>query len=195
MSFEIAKAFAVSSGLRINESLEGPFITGGPSSPVGLDLPIGTIYFQPIASGFELWEKRGALSSEWSLKQFVSKALVTEFFSSTAISSTTSTTFQNKINETSISLEAGRYAIFWALEFTNNNNNQSSAIRVLIGSDVIAEDQASFGSGTAGTYTIRSAVFLTNTISGPQNLIIQYRAVSGGTAGIRRATIGYIKVL
>jgi hypothetical protein len=193
--FDALKAFAIPNGLRINEEDGGPFITGGPPSPVGLDAPIGTIYFQTIANGFNLWEKFGPAVGNWQIKQFVAKELITEFFSSNSISTTTSTTFQNKINATTLPLGSGQYAIFWALEYTNENNNQSAEIQVLLSSQQIASDQSSFGSGSAGQYTIRSAVFLTDVISGVQTFQIQFRRVSGGTAAIRRATIGYLKVL
>lgn len=193
MSFNLSKAFSIPNGLIINEELNGPLITGGPSSPVGLDLPIGTVYFQPIGAGFDLWQKSGALVSNWEVKEFVAKALITEFFASNAVSTTTSGTFVDKINATTASLISGQYAIFWATEYTNNSNNRSASIQVLLNGSVIASDQQEFTSG--GVYTIRSAVFLSDVISGTQNLQIQYSQVSGGTAAIRRSTIGYIKVL
>lgn len=193
--FERSKAFAVQSGVLINDSLSGPFITGGPGSPVGVDAPVGTVYLQPIASGFDLWEKQGAGPNQWGVKEFVAKALITEFFSSNAVSTTTSTAFQNKVNADTVALELGQYAIFWSAEYTNNNNNNSSEIRVRLNTVEIALEQTFFPSASSGQYSIRSAVFLTDPVSGVQNLQIQFRRVSGGTAAIRRATIGYIKVL
>ena len=67
MSFNPDKAFAISNGLRINESLSGPLITGGPDSPVGLDLPIGAVYLQPISDNFQIWKKVGAGVNDWRL--------------------------------------------------------------------------------------------------------------------------------
>lgn len=193
MSHNIDQAFSVQDGIRINEELEGPFITGGSSAPTGLDLPVGTIYFQPIGTGFDLWEKFGALATDWIVKEFVANALITEFFASNAISTTTSDVFIDKINATTVDLPLGQYAIFWSLEYTNQNNNRSAAINVLFNADTIASDTQQFTTG--GLYTIRSAIFLTDPISGPQTLRIQFRRVDSGTAAIRRATIGYIKVL
>lgn len=193
MSFHIDKAFAVSNGLRINESLDGPFITGGPLSPIGLDLLIGTIYFQPKGNGFDLWQKFGAGVNDWEVKEFVAKALITEFFADNGISTTTSDVFQDKINQNTEPLLEGRYLILWSCEYTNNNNNRSSEIKVSINAAEIGLDQAQFSNG--GVYKIVSSIFLTDTISGVQNLNIQFRRVDSGTAAIRRATIGYIKVL
>ena len=191
--FDFLRAFGVTDGIRINESLDGPFITGGASSPVGVPMPLGTVYLQPIGNGFDLWEKFGSGDDDWRVKEFVAKAFITEFFSSNAISETTSLSFQDKINATTASLPSGRYLIQWSLEFTNSDNNRRTEISVEFDGSQIASNDNLFGTG--GIYQIRAALFFTDTISGSKNMKIQYRVVDSGTARIRRATIGYIKVL
>lgn len=53
---DINKAFEDTFGFRIPN---GPFITGGTASPVGLDLPTNTIYIQNKVDGSTIWEKVG----------------------------------------------------------------------------------------------------------------------------------------
>ncbi len=191
---DYTKAFAVKHGLRINEDEDGPLITGGSSTPIGEDMPIGAIYFQPKGSGFDLWQKFGSGVNDWEVKEFVANSLITEFFASNDISTTTSSTFQDKINQNTQDLVSGKYAIFWSLEYTNTSNNKVSEIQVIFDAATIAQDSYAVGSN-GGIYTIRSAIFLTDIISGIKNLKVQYRQNGGGgTTAIRRATIGYIKV-
>lgn len=44
---------------------DGPYLYGGASSPVGLDYPTDTIYFQTTASGVLIWRKFGAGVNDW----------------------------------------------------------------------------------------------------------------------------------
>jgi hypothetical protein len=44
----------------------GPFFTGGTASPVGLDLPVATIYVQTLSTGVVLWKHNSATASDWS---------------------------------------------------------------------------------------------------------------------------------
>lgn len=62
---DVLKAFAVANGITINESTDGPFITGGPSSPIGLDLPTSTFYLQTVSGGVLIWRKFGAGVNDW----------------------------------------------------------------------------------------------------------------------------------
>lgn len=66
-----SKAYEITEGLIINQEnggdiTEGPFYTGGPTSPVGQDLPYNTFYIQTQASGKVLiWQKVGATANDW----------------------------------------------------------------------------------------------------------------------------------
>lgn len=72
MTIEINKAHDVDHGLLINDpnsgnNVEGPFITGGPNSPVGLNLPEKTMYVQNTASGIIVWEKYSNGVNDWKI--------------------------------------------------------------------------------------------------------------------------------
>lgn len=64
---DIDKAEEVLHGILINpdEVTEGPFITGGPSSPIGMDLPESTLYLQTIVGGVLVWRKFDTGSNDW----------------------------------------------------------------------------------------------------------------------------------
>lgn len=68
MGINIDRAFEIDNGVIINDPDTGdtsPFITGGPASPVGLDLPIDTLYLQKSGTKPLLWQKFGAGTSDW----------------------------------------------------------------------------------------------------------------------------------
>ena len=68
---DINKAQEVTEGIIVNtvnngDLIEGPFYTGGPSSPVGLDEPQRTFYVQNApGEKVRLWLKFGATTSDW----------------------------------------------------------------------------------------------------------------------------------
>lgn len=59
---DINRAFDIENGITIEG---GSFITSGPNSPVGLDLPEGTFYIQSTSNGHIVWNKFGATTSNW----------------------------------------------------------------------------------------------------------------------------------
>lgn len=70
MAIDITKAHEVNQGLLVNDlqsgnTIEGPFYTGGPSSPVGLNLPTQTIYVQNTVTGIVIWEKFNTGVNDW----------------------------------------------------------------------------------------------------------------------------------
>lgn len=68
---DIDKAQEINEGLIVNtidngDLIEGPFYTGGPSSPVGLSQPQRTFYVQNAPSEkVRLWLKHGAGDNDW----------------------------------------------------------------------------------------------------------------------------------
>jgi len=187
-------AQSVDYGLIIDENNDGPFITGGIASPAGLDLPEGTIYFRNLTGGFELWDKQGPLATDWKIKEFVAKALITEFFNNNAVQSTTVTLpgYANALTANTQSLEVGDYLVQWGLEYTNDANNRDSAFRVVAGGVEIASEEKTFPSG--GIYETRSGIYLASGISGVQTFTIDFARLNQGSALIRRIVIGYIRV-
>lgn len=67
MSIE-SDSFEVENGLQISSELGnvlGPFITGGPNSPIGLDLSTNALYLQNDGTGIKIYEKFGLGVSDW----------------------------------------------------------------------------------------------------------------------------------
>jgi hypothetical protein len=175
---------------------DGPFFTGGPSSPVGLDLPEGQIFYvQSVAGGFVLWDKVGPLTTDWRVKEFVAKALITEFFEQNAVATTTVSfpSYDTRLDFNTADLDSGRYLVQFGLEYTNQNNNREAYYRVRFNADTIAEENQVFSTG--GAYAVRSGIYFTPVISGVQQFRIDFARGAQGTAAIQRATMGYIKIL
>lgn len=59
---DIDKAFEVETGILIED---GPFYTGGASSPIGLDLPVNTLYVQNVGDRVVIWQKYDTLVTDW----------------------------------------------------------------------------------------------------------------------------------
>ena len=69
---DVNKAFEVINGVLVNENsagnvIEGPFYTGGPNSPVGLNLPEKTVYVQNKIDGMLIWRKFGNGVNDWCI--------------------------------------------------------------------------------------------------------------------------------
>lgn len=70
MTLDKNKADEVLHGVIVNDPaggnlVEGPFYTGGPSSPVGLTLPVNTFYVQNVGNEIYVWKKFGAGVNDW----------------------------------------------------------------------------------------------------------------------------------
>lgn len=59
-------AHSVSDGMIVDEENGGPFYTGGAASPVGLDLPVSTLYTQVLSTGVILWKHNSTDPDDWS---------------------------------------------------------------------------------------------------------------------------------
>lgn len=60
------KAQSIRAGLIVDEENDGPFYTGGVASPIGLDLPVSTIYTQVTPTGVILWKHNSATVTDWT---------------------------------------------------------------------------------------------------------------------------------
>lgn len=65
---DISKAFEAESGFFVYDENgnAGPFFTGGASDPLGLDLPVDTVYCQNKGNGFLIWRKFGTGLDDWT---------------------------------------------------------------------------------------------------------------------------------
>ena len=77
---DIDKAFEVDFGVVVNfdDNTEGPFYTGGPSNPFGLNLPDRTIYVQHDASGIIIWRKFGNNVNDWAIQDRILRNTINE---------------------------------------------------------------------------------------------------------------------
>lgn len=61
---DITRAFETKYGFRLENGL---FITGGTASPVGLDLPVDTVYARDTANGIVFWHKFNTGVNDWEI--------------------------------------------------------------------------------------------------------------------------------
>lgn len=151
----IDRAFEIEHGLKIED--DGPFITGGPSSPVGLNLPTLTMYIQNTASGIIIWEKFNTGINDWRIFPaskigFDSSGVEGTFatvqdaivdiklkhfgenytFNKINNFTTTNASFQTAISITSTA-PAGTYRANWRYGTINSKKNTSNQSQVLFG--------------------------------------------------------------
>lgn len=74
MTISKDKAQEVANGVIINDNnsgntIEGPFYTGGPSEPLGLNLPVNTVWIQNKSDGILTWRKFGIGVNDWSIQE------------------------------------------------------------------------------------------------------------------------------
>ena len=74
MTIDANKAHEVSDGLLVYEkssgnTIEGPLYTGGPSVPLGLNLPENTFYVQNRSDGNLIWRKFGNGVNDWAVQE------------------------------------------------------------------------------------------------------------------------------
>ncbi len=72
MTIDVNRAHDIDHGLLINDpnsgnNLLGPFFTGGPNEPIGLNLPESTVYVQNKDDGILIWRKFGNDVSDWCI--------------------------------------------------------------------------------------------------------------------------------
>lgn len=108
-------------------------------------------------------------------------------FSSEGISSTTSSTYQDKINVNTNTLIAGQeYRIAFYCEHQNQTSDDLSQVRI-----TIDEDEKAFQSieqeDTRDWHSFNGFFYFTPVSNGTVNLEMDYREQSGGTARIQRA--------
>lgn len=123
MALTASKVFETQNGFKVlDNGTEGPIYTGGPSSPVGLDFPVGSFYVQNNGTGAVIWRKWGAGNNDWA------QAQPNDFFqvaSAIAESSTTSTTtWTTKVSLATPALPLGNYRLGWRYKWRAGANRQ-----------------------------------------------------------------------
>lgn len=127
-----------------------------------------------------------------------SNATAFEVFSSVAISSTTSRTFQTKLSGSTAQSGQGTYVICWYSELTNSRNNNLNEYQVqykkTTETNFVNACQLELEITRSGAYQIMSG-FRVFTITGEDTIDfrIRYRRI-GGTARIRNANIYIFRI-
>lgn len=72
MTINKDRAHEVDHGLIVNDTnlgntIEGPFYTGGPSVPLGMNLPESSVYIQNKSDGLVIWRKFGNGINDWTI--------------------------------------------------------------------------------------------------------------------------------
>ncbi len=153
------KRFAVD----LSEVLTGPQGPEGPEGPQGPQGPQGP-------SG-------GVFGSEY------------DYASSEGESTTTSSSWQPKLNLTTANLPSGRYRLSYSAELRNSSDEAAAMGRVTVNGITVAEAGIDYGEDTPNNFTSFSGFYDLGTISGVQDIDMDFREQSGGTARIRRARL------
>lgn len=179
MAIDAAKAFEADNGFRPNENgTQGPFYTGGPASPVGLDLPVDTFYVQNQGTGgVVLWRKYGTGVNDWT------KAQPKDFYQTTSdtveTSTTSTTTFLTKLTLTTPSLPSGDYRLDFMYKWRNANANRSQDIRIQRNS-ANALTGVNFNPALAEN-SLNSGFLIFSAISGVQTITLQFKVSTTAT--------------
>jgi hypothetical protein len=193
MAINSNKALDAQNGLRVtDEGIEGPFITGGPTSPVGLDLPVDTVYFQNITSGGAImWKKYGTGVNDWTRSaqnDFYQKA------SATAETSTTSTTvYLNKLTITTPSLPLGDYKVSWSFKWRTAAANRAHDVRIQRNAANLIQF-INFSPNVA-EFPASSGFKFVDAISGVQTLTLDFKVSGSGTTAFMSEAMLEIKRL
>lgn len=155
----------------------GPFYTGGESSPVGLDLPVSTLYCQNTSTGIVVWRKYGIGTNDWA------KAAPNDFYqsvSAVAETSTTSTTvFATKLTLTTPALPSGDYELAFSHKWRNLAANRSQDTRIQRNAANLLT-WVSFNSSTVEA-SLQSGFSTLTAISGVQTFTLQFKVVGSAT--------------
>jgi hypothetical protein len=200
---DIDKAFAVTNGLLVDESLNGPFYTGGTVSPIGLDLPQSTFYLQTVTGGVLIWRKFGAGVNDWrilsaqdipidpilgtaavevqtALKDSMNPSVVASASGNTTTTATTETLIAGM---SIIAPDSATYLISFQTTLSHGTNNANAWISVYAGGTQVTDSELRFNRGTSNITIPVSLNNIIATVQGsPANRTIEIRwRTSAGT--------------
>lgn len=179
MAIDVAKAFEANSGFRPNDNgTAGPFYTGGPASPVGLDLPVDSFYVQNQgAGGVVFWRKYGTGVNDWT------KTLANDFYQETVnegnSTTTSTTTYANKLTLNTPTLPLGDYVVEWTFRWLSANANRGVQVRVFDGTTEFV-NCIDFTASVSQQTCMAGFAFL-NGISGSKTFTLDFRVGIGST--------------
>ena len=171
---DINKAFEAENGFIVNTGDgNGPFITGGIASPVGLDLDTRTIYIQTNASSkILIWQKFGAGVNDW--RQLSAEDILFDVSSLTSDSPDLT-----GLTETQETVEALANRHF-GKDFAQETRTDSQAVT---GSTFTVRDTVNFTATGGGTNTYRVHAYWTYAHNSASNDARFQIFVDGGQVG------------
>ena len=215
-SQEVQGGIVVSDGIT-----EGPFYTGGPNSPVGLDLPTDTIYVQNTASGTLIWQKFGASTANWRLYPAIGSffnnstnaftavqvqaaieearatALTGEVSASSASANASTGADALMTSMTTGNLAAGKYLVWFSTDITLNAGSNVISVSLYVGgtqkADSIRKFQGGDGGALAGGGRVSTATQGKCTVNGSQAIEVRWSA-SAGTNTAAARTLNWMRV-
>jgi hypothetical protein len=98
------------------------------------------------------------------------------------------TTYQQKLRVTTGSLPSGNYLIHWSCEWYDDTGGINGAVRVQINDSTTVAEFFNYDDYTYN-YRLSAGVYYASSISGVQNIDMDYKAASGSILYIRRARI------
>ena len=153
---DVSESFEASNGFTIidtnPDNSEGPFVTGGSSTPIGLDLPQRTLYIQQTSNGVDLWRKYGLAVNEWEIVTNNSLPVAFEEFTDLSQDNTTNNNWRTTFQDTSQVNDPGLYYIGVSVQGTNSDKEKQFGFRV----------QAR--SGTSGSWATQAPLNVLETV-------------------------------
>lgn len=131
-----------------------------------------------------------ATSPTTAVWQAVSSLSNYQYEESDTVSSTTSTSFINKVELTTPSLEKGIYRLGYCYEVYNSSSWRSTDVRVTLDGETVAETSAYERNRSRLTL----GGFVNRKLEGVVTATIDFRRVNGGTAVIRRARLEFHRI-
>lgn len=116
------------------------------------------------------------------------------FDSSDGTSSTTSGSYQQKLRLTTPSLPSGDYEIAWYYEVYTSDLDMNHRVQLNDSTTLAEGEHTSADEGDKHYWEPQSGFYIAESISGVQNIDIDYNDDGGGTAQIRRARLKIMKV-
>lgn len=168
----------IENGIRINDGdSSGPIFTGGPTSPVGLDFPEGTLYVQNVPTGPVIWKKWGVGINDWA------KQMPSDFYQDASALPETSTNsrtvYLNKGTLVTPDLPLGKYRIGWRYKWRAANKNRGIRFQVVRNTIEISNTIA--GSSLSQDNPVIGSFLTLDNLSGVQTFNFNFRVGIGNT--------------
>lgn len=112
-----------------------------------------------------------------------------QYQESVSESTTTSSSWQDKLTFNTSSLPSGDYYVIATAELRNSSDETCAVARFTVDGTTLGENGVSYGEDSPNEFANFTAQEYLPSISGSKELKIQFREQSGGTARIRRAKI------